>query len=293
MSFLEVVKKGKNQVWIWVLTLLVVMYPFYTQIYNFLTLSKGKSNNNLVISDSGIINGFIIKTSLRSIGFLIILLLSVRFLHQRNILSVFTGRKSFSWYRFFFGLISWALFVMMYFSIGYFQFAEAYYLNFKLVPFLKLFFICITLVALRAVFIEVLFRGYILQGITLLTKQKCAPILASSILYMLVFSSSKLLDRVGYELLLFHFATALIAGIIAVVDDGLEIPISMQLANNLVGILYISTTWHGYQTDAVFIDTSPPKVLYLVYIPVLIFFPIYFFVLKKVFKWDNLKEKLM
>lgn len=293
MDFFMQAKKGNNQIWIWLVTLLVVCYPFYQKIFAFLTEVSTPKKTKQILKDSDTVNNLLSSVSLKALVFFAILLISLKFFHNRKIRTLFTGREKFDWLRFFTGIFVWGVAIIIGFSIGYYYNSDIVRYNFRLMPFLKLFFICISLVTLRAVFIEVLFRGYILQGVFLITNNKLGAVIASAIFYMLVFSTSILIDEVGYELLLFNFAVGIVLGIIVVFDEGLELSISFQIVNTMVALLYISTNVQGYQTDAIFFDDSKPKVLFLVYIPVFVLYPLVVLCFKKIYKWNNLKARLL
>ncbi|OSY88325.1 hypothetical protein WH52_06050 [Tenacibaculum holothuriorum] len=286
MDFFQQVYKGKNNWWRYLLLSLVVFTPFFLRIFYFLFVEVKTKPTNL---DS---NFLLFKGLQQYVVFFVVLILGVRFLHKRPIRSLFTSKKKIDWWRYIFGVSSWGLFVLIYFSLNYFAYPESYRWNFKLVPFAILFLISITLVPIGAIFKELFFSGYLLQVFGVLTKNKWTAIILKSILYVLAVGISPIFSKVGFHVLFFYLASSLFTGIITALDDGVELAMGMQTANNIFAILYITTTWTGFQTNALLLDRSEPKVLFLVYIPVLLFLPIYFFLLKQMYGWERVKEKL-
>lgn len=289
MNFLQQAYRGRNKWWIWSLIIIVVAYPFYTSLLGYFLkintayIPKFFNTNTLLIA-------FI---SFKEIIFFILLLLGVQFLHKRNILSIITASFSIRWYRVILGCLTWAFFLICYLSLHVLKYPYAFQLNFELIPFLKLALVCFTLVLGRAAFIEIFFRGYLLQGLSMLLKRKEVALFCMGVIYTIVYGFNAVTDKLGYEILLFYFVTAIFTGIITLLDDGAEIAIGMQIATNIIALLYVTSSWYNFQTDAIFIDTSPPDLLYILYIPVLVFFPMYFWFLTKIYRWDNWKEKLL
>lgn len=289
MEFLKKALKGNNNLLIWLLGTLFGMYPFYKPLYCYL-FTCVPSDFVMSIPSNTLLVVYICVLATMA---LLLLFSVVKFLHKRDILSVITASKSFRWNRFLFGLITWAFIVIVYFSLHVIQYPNAFKWNFKLIPFLKLASVCFSVVLLRSAAIEIVFRGYLLQGFSILFNKKWLGILATSILYMIVFGISPVADKLGYETLLFYLATSILHAVITVLDDGTEIAIGMQSATNIIALLYVTSLWHNFQTDALLLDTAKPELLYVLYIPVFIFFPVYMFLLCKVFKWKNWKDKLL
>ena len=68
---------------------------------------------------------------------------------------------------------------------------ENFEINFKLVPFLILFVIAIVLIPIQTSFEEYLFRGYLMQGIGIITKYKWIPLLITSLVFGLMHISNQ------------------------------------------------------------------------------------------------------
>jgi hypothetical protein len=68
----------------------------------------------------------------------------------------------------------------------------------------------------------------------------------------------------------------------------MELAIGYHAANNLFAALMITTDWQVFQTDAVFIDTTPPQVGWETIIGILVILPLLFFLFKQKFNWGKL-----
>lgn len=287
MNFYQQIYKGKNNWYITVFLVSIVSIPFLLKIYYYLFVKKEVS---LIKVDSNLL---LTKGLLQYLVFFLVLLVGIKFLHKRPIKSVITSKKDIDWWRYVFGISSWGLFVLIYFSLNYFAYPENYTWNFKPIPFTILFLISFTLVPLGAIFKEVFFTGYLLQVIGFFIQNKIISILITSTIYMLAMGINPVIETIGLQVLLFYFASGLFTSLVTTIDDGLELAMGMQTANNIFALLYITSTWRGLETNALLLDHSEPKVLFLVYIPVFIFFPLYFLLLKQMYQWKNIKDKLL
>ena len=113
-------------------------------------------------------------------GGLIFLLLIAKYLHKQSFTQLTTARKRIDWSRFWFALILWGVVSSSLIAVDYFSNPEHYENNFNLQPFLILCVIAVILVPLQTSFEEYFFRGYLMQGIGILAKNKWVPLIITS-----------------------------------------------------------------------------------------------------------------
>ena len=77
---------------------------------------------------------------------------------------------------------------------------------------------------------------------------------------------------------------------LALYDNGLELSIGYHAANNIFAALVVSNDWQVFQTNALYINIAPPGLSWMDLLISLLFFPVLFFIYKKIFKWSSLKE---
>ncbi len=216
----------------------------------------------------------------------------VRYVHQQSILSFTTSRKKMDWGRFFFVFFLMAAFIVISTVITYFTTTDSYQLNFEPIPFLILFGIAVVFIPLQTSFEEYLFRGHIMQGLGLATKNKWIPLFITSILFGLMHAANPEVDTLGPVVMVYYIGTGLFLGILTLMDDGLELALGFHAANNLITVLLVTADWTALQTDSIFIDVSEPGAGYDILFPVLVIFPIFLFILAKKYRWTGWKDKL-
>ena len=245
-------------------------------------LSLFESNINLVL------------ILLPFVGGLICLLLAVKFLHKQTITQLTTSREKIDWKRIWFVFIFWGFISSGLVILDYFVTPDHYLVNFKLVPFIILSVIAILLVPLQTSFEEYMFRGYLMQGLGVLSKRKWVPLLVTSLVFGLLHIANPEVEKLGYVIMIYYIGTGLFLGIMTLMDEGMELALGFHAANNLFTALLVTADWTAFQTHSILKDMSEPTEAGFtdIFMPVFIMFPILLFIFSKKYKWTNWKEKL-
>ncbi|MEO5789902.1 MAG: CPBP family intramembrane glutamic endopeptidase [Gelidibacter sp.] len=227
-------------------------------------------------------------------GGLLFLLGVVKWLHKQSITSLTTSRPKIDWKRFWTIFFFWGILSSSLVLIDYYMSPEDYVFNFNLQPFLILCVIAIILVPLQTSFEEYLFRGYLMQGIGVVTKSKWIPLVITSAVFGLLHLSNPEVDKLGPIIMIYYIGTGLFLGIMTLMDEGLELSLGFHAANNLFTALLVTADWTAFQTHSIFKDLSDPKSAEFmdILMPVFVLFPIILFILSKVYNWTDWKGKL-
>jgi len=154
--------------------------------------------------------------------------------------------------------------------------------------------IAVVLVPLQTSFEEYLFRGYLMQGIGVLCKNRWLPLIITSVTFGLLHIFNPEIEKLGYILLVHYIGTGFFLGIITLMDEGLELALGFHAANNLFTALLVTADWTAFQTNSILRDVSDPDVSNAeIFASVLIIYPILILIFAKVYKWTNWKEKLI
>jgi len=227
---------------------------------------------------------------------LIGLLVTTKLLHKQSFTHLTTARKKIDWKRFWFVFLLWGIVSTGFVLIDCFLFTpEDYLLNFKLQPFLILCAIAILLVPLQTSFEEYLFRGYLMQGLGVILKNKWVPLIITSLGFGLLHIANPEVEKLGYVIMVYYIGTGLFLGIMTLMDEGLELALGFHAANNLFTALLVTADWTAFQTDSILKDMSDPEKMGVVeiFVPVFVIFPILLFILSKKYNWSNWKDKLL
>ena len=302
MNFLQTGFKGKNDWWMYSLTLFVIF--FATQIASFVlafvALNQVDGDMEMFLKAA--------KTSFLNIGinsslylFLIIitfiagfiaLYICIRKLHKKKFIWIVTSRKKMDWNRFFFGALLWGGLSLLFLGTDIVLYPENYVWNFKPLPFFTLFFVAVLFLPIQTSLEELLFRGYYMQGLALWLKNKWAPLIIMSMVFGLLHGMNPEIEKLGYAALFLYIGTGFFFGIVTLMDEGTELAMGMHAINNIIAALFITTDWTVLQTDALYIDTSEPLMGLDMFLPFLFLYPLVFFILSKKYKWTNWKDKI-
>jgi len=303
MNFIQQAYLGKTDIWRFLLTFFLTLVGW--QIVGIIPISitaiwHAKDYNQFLAAGNDNFMGLGIDANLYLFVMVLMFAIGLAFLfigitgiHKRSIRSVMTSRTSFDWNRFFWAAALWSILSISFMAVDYFNHPQDFVWNFKLVPFIILVLISVLFIPLQTSFEEVFFRGFFMQGIGLASRNRLTPLLLTSIIFGLLHSLNPEVEKMGMQLMIYYIGTGLLFGVITLMDEGLELALGLHAANNITAAIFVTTNWTVFQTDALFIDTSEPKLGFLVFVPLFVIYPIVLFVLAKKYKWSDWKEKLM
>lgn len=300
MSFLQNANKGTNLVSTYFLTLslVVIAYVLIGQIPLLVELSfysgglQEFQNENApsIVAYLGQ-NKFLLYLILPFVFALITLLLAVKFLHKRPILSVITIRTKFDWKRFFAMFFIWGTVMALFLVLSMFSNASITW-NFNAATFFPLLLISFFLIPLQTACEEVLFRGYLFQGFGKIYKKGWISVVLTGLLFGLLHSANPEVETLGYGVMVYYIGTGIFLGLFALMDDGLELSMGYHAVNNIFAALILTNEWQAFQTDALFMDHSKPTFGWDSLVTILIIQPLFLLLFSKVYGWKNWKEKL-
>lgn len=290
--------KGRNEASHYLLTISVVIaayimlgyIPMYVSLY-FSSFDLTKSiDTSAMITVFGN-NLFLTIVLFPFIVVLLTLFVCIKIIHKRNVLTLFTIRESFDWKRFFFSFSVWgsvmAIFLVISFLAGY-----PIEWNFDASTFFMLFFISIFILPLQTTCEEVLFRGYLLQGFGSIFKRGVFPVVITGVLFGLMHGANPEVEKIGVILLVYYIVNGLFLGVVALMDDGLELTMGYHAINNIFAALIVTNNWQAFHTDALFIDKSPPSFGIENIITLIVIQPLLLVLFAKKYKWTNWKQRL-
>ena len=302
MNYIQQAYKGKNEWYHWVLTIVLVFFGW--QILGVIPLvmaAAAKSENVAQFSEfakdnfmtAGIDKNFFLFLMIFTffVG-LLFLFIGIKYVHKRSITSLVTSRDKIDWKRFFYGFFVWGILAIVMSYVGILLAPENFIWNFNATPFFILVAISFLFLPFQTSLEELLFRGYFMQGIGVLAKNRWVPLIITSVVFGLLHGANPEVAKLGQITMVFYIGTGLFYGIVTLMDEGTEIALGLHAINNITAAFFITTDWTVFQTDALFIDTSEPSVTWEMFLPVFVLYPIMLFVFSKKYGWSNWREKL-
>ena len=218
--------------------------------------------------------------------------LVVKYFHQQPFKELTTSRKKVDWGRVFFSFGLIVIITSVLLIIDYQSNPENYIFQFQLMPFLILLAIAIVMIPLQTSFEEYLFRGYMMQGLGVLAKNKWVPLVVTSVIFGLLHMANPEVTKIGNIIMVYYIGTGFLLGIMTLMDEGMELALGFHAGNNLVGVLLVTADWTVFQTHSVLKDIAEPSAGLDIILPVVVFYPILLLIMAKKYKWTGWGEKL-
>ena len=298
MNYIQQANKGKNEPWMFLLTFLLTAGLFIYSLVIFLFFSDGidLAKQQQMLFELVPSKNFWLAFNLLPFAFLLgLLFLLVKKLHQRSILSLTTSRKKVDWSRVFFSFSLIVIITLVSFGISYYNDPSEVVLQLDPLKFGILVVISLLFFPFQIGLEEYLFRGYMMQHLGVLLKNRWMPLCITSILFGVFHSANPEVGEMGYMIMVFYIGTGLLLGIMTLMDDGLELALGFHLGNNLLAATLVTSDWSALQTDAAFKFTATQagtSTLIDVILPVLVLYPIILLILSKKYNWNNWSQKL-
>ncbi len=299
--YIEQGYKGLSETWRYILGIFVVFIAW--QVLGGIPLiaallMKSDSMSAIASGDIGVMadilgtNTFLFFMLLTFAIGLLCLFLWTRFVHKQPLKQLTTSRSKIDFKRIVFAFMLWAVISTVMVLIDIKLSPDDYEFNFNPVPFFTLAVISIVMIPIQTSMEEYYMRGYMMQGIGLLAKNRWVPLVFTSVLFGLMHILNPEVSKLGYGIMIFYIGTGFFLGILTLMDEGLELALGFHAANNLTTALLVTADWTAFQTDSIYRDVSDPVLGWDVLVPVLVIYPILLLIFSKKYGWTNWKERL-
>ena len=292
MRFIDQFKKGQGNLGTYLLTLSIVIMTLIIGQTFVEVIAIQKFGYSLIdIPENADLN-IALSLLLLPFGFVLVaLMLCIKYLHKRSILSVFTARESFDWRRFLFSFVVWGGIMVVFLVISMLTDNKIEW-NFDWTSFFPLLLVSIFILPIQTTAEEVLFRGYLFQGFGQSFKKAWISILITGVLFGMLHWANPEVAKIGDILVVFYVLTGVFLGIVTHMDDGLELSMGYHAVNNIFAALVLTNDWQAFQTNAMFIDHADPVFGWDSIITLLVLQPLLLLLFARKYKWSNWKKKL-
>ncbi|SHG10268.1 hypothetical protein SAMN05443549_10253 [Flavobacterium fluvii] len=293
--FIAQAYKGNNTWWRVLITTILTAGVFIINFIMYFLMSKEDLDKVYQKMNEFPNNLSLLMNLLPFVFLLALLFLLVRGLHERSILSLTTSREKVDYKKI---LFSFGLVVFMTiagFVVSYAVDNSSILWNFNPLKFAILFLISILLFPFQIGFEEYLFRGYLMQQIGIIAKNRWFPLLVTSVLFGVFHSANPEVAKMGFGVMFFYIGTGFLLGIMTLMDESLELALGFHLGNNLMAALLITSDFSAIHTDAVFRYSgveNPVDMLNEMIVSIVIVYPIILFIFVKKYNWTNWGAKL-
>lgn len=291
--------RGKNDWWRYILGILAVILgyiigqlPLMFSLWRSVDQNENLGYNDIIEFESnpdfGIFGinsnmGFLLLLAMFVFAFLA-LFAAFRPLHGRKFRSLISWKERINWKKIVFSFLLWLTLALIFEFISYLLNSTHYTFHFRWQVFVPLLLISLLILPIQTSLEEIVFRGYLMQGIGIWTKTRWIPLIVTSILFGLIHSMNPEIQQFGMmQMQLYYVLAGLMLGVITLMDDGLELALGVHAATNFVGAVFVGYEGAAIQTDSLFkvTDLDAPMMTLGFFICAII----YILIVKKVYKW--------
>jgi membrane protease YdiL (CAAX protease family) len=297
-TYVEAAGWGKYRWWRYVLGLMVILFAWMVAsnvASALVALALGGKEGaaalgRLDYAAFGPVGGFVVVMA----GFpvwLVGILIAVTLIHQRHPRTLITVREKISWRRvghgFVAGFVPWVLLG----GLGqYFLYPDTFSFNSDLKTFAIFVPIALILTAIQTATEELFFRGYIVQGASLIWSNRVFLAIVSAVIFTLPHATNPESQEGGWIGMFvgMFVGTALVYVVVSLIDGTTELAIGAHFANNIAYFLLFNWSGSFFAAPALFRISEYHARFYDIISLVLI--PVFLAIVFRVFKRDKASE---
>ncbi len=241
ITFLDNAEKGKNNWWRYILTIiltwgggkaLAMVLPIFISIFFYFLIFSGLTD---VAQANVILSNPLFELLMLGIIYVLLFLifyLLLRFIHQRKLISLINTVSKVSWSKILKGAGIWFTIMAFVTLISLLINPDGFEVTFNPVNFILLIILSLAVFSIQAPLEELFFRGYLMQGIGILTKRPVIPLIITSILFAALHYGNGENSIMGVILVIHAFIFGITMGIIVLGENRLETAMGMHIADN-------------------------------------------------------------
>ncbi len=260
-AFLDLVRLGRNRWWRYLLSIVVILFVWLVLgsiPYLLLLIGVSLITHPNTLTTPPEVDPLLtfIFLNFSFVALLLGLWLAVRVIHQRKFITLITPRPPINWRRIGLGFAIW--FVLSFLSsVAEFLYRPAaFQLTFDLAKYVPFAIAALILTPLQTSAEELLFRGYLMQACSLITKWLPFVLALPAFLFMLGHLANPEMESGFWLLVAYYFGFGLFAGLVTLRDNSLELALGIHAANNLWAALFANYANSALQTPAIVTTTS-------------------------------------
>ena len=289
-TYVEAARWGKYRGWRYVLGLVIILFAW---------LVVGTGASVLVaIALSGQTDYYVLgpfgKFLFVMVGFPFFLagvLIAVSLIHRRYPRTLVTARERIDWRRIGQGFVAWSVPACLIGVLGqYLFYPDTFSFNFDLATFALFVPLALVFTAIQTTTEELFYRGYIVQGASLISTNRVFLALVAAVVFTLPHLLNPEASAGGWLTVFSNYflVPGLLWTVVSLIDGTTELAIGVHFANNILGILVINGDGSALPTPALF-KISEFHATYVA-LSVLVAIPIFLAIAYKVFKRDKASE---
>ncbi len=290
VTYVEAARWGKYRGWRYVLGLVVILFAWLVVGTGASVLVAFALSGQADYSVLGPFGKFLFVMA----GFPFFLsgvLIAVTLIHRRYPRTLVTARERIDWRRIGQGFVAWSVPACLIGVLGqYLFYPDSFSFNFDLATFALFVPLALVFTAIQTTAEELFFRGYIVQGASMISTNRVFLALVAAVVFTLPHLLNPEVSAGGWLTVFSNYflVPGLLWTVVSLIDGTTELAIGVHFANNIGSILLFNITGSAVTTPALF-TISEYHATYGA-LSVLVAIPIFLVIAYKVFKRDEASE---
>jgi hypothetical protein len=266
-KYLDLARQGKYtwRRYVLAVAFILFMWQILGAIPSVFLLISGMINDQIhTITDAITLPGVnplvsFVALMLGSVAFLLGLTLAMRFIHGRPLRTLITPARSISWGRLLAGFGLWFLLIGLTSILEALFYPGRYSLTFRVEQFIPYAILALVLIPIQTSAEELFFRGYILQGVGLRSRNIWLLSAISGFLFMAPHFLNPEASSNYYLMGIYYFSMGAFLAYITLREGQLELALGVHAANNLFSVLIANYTVSSLPSPSLFtVDVLDP-----------------------------------
>jgi membrane protease YdiL (CAAX protease family) len=243
--YLDLVRQGRNAWWRYALGAFTIAFFWLVLGYVPYLLLEGAGVSDRLLEYLAV--NFSIFMMLAG------LILTVKLIHRRPLLSLVTPEARLDGRRVWRGALVWAVIATVIVVIEHLLFPDRYYLSFDVERFFVFLALVLVLTPIQTTAEELVFRAYAMQGIGLLTRRPALIAVASSLVFTVPHLLNPEVHQHGVLIMAAnYFVIGMLLATITLRDGRLELAIGLHAVNNVFLALIANYEGSALTTESIF-----------------------------------------
>ena len=242
--YLALVDLGRNRWWRYALGAVVILFCWL--VLGYLPYFWLAASGPLTSLPAYIAINFSIIMMLAGLA------LTMRFLHRRPLMTLISAERRFAWRRMAQRAAAWGGIGLVAALIEHLLYPDRYYLSFNADRFFLFAAIALVVTPIQTTTEELVFRGYLMQGLRLLLRRPMAIAVLSALIFTLPHLMNPEVQHGALLLAASYFTIGLLLSVVTLRDGRLELAIGLHAANNLMLALVANYEGSVLASDSIF-----------------------------------------
>lgn len=207
------------------------------------------------------------------------LFLTVTAIHRRPLFSLISAERTVDWKRIAYSAAAWSILGLIMTVSEHLIYPDRYYLSFHPGRFFVFALVALVLTPVQTTAEELVFRGYVMQGLGLVVRRPAAVAVMSSAIFALPHLMNPEVQQHGAALMAAsYFVIGLLLAAVTLRDGRLELAIGVHAANNLLLVLVANYEGSVLKTESIFTarEIDPLYTLITLTVGALVFYWLFF-----------------